>query len=68
MNPRIINFGKTALRSDLIEAIVDPPESGTLIFMLGNKSPNDFYSVPDDFQTVLMKWHASMTPENEETK
>lgn len=36
--------------------------------MLGNKSPNDFYSVPDDFQTVLMKWHASMTPENEETK
>ena len=70
VKPKIINFGDTAIRMDLVEAIIKNNKIGTetFIFLQQNKDANHYYIVQQDFETVLMKWHASLSPENKETK
>lgn len=60
---QIINFGKLAIRADRIEAISATDESikGTAIFCIGNSDENDCYQVSDDFESVLIKWHAALS-------
>ena len=68
-NPKIINFGNVAIRMDLVEAIVrNDKRKETFVFLQHSKDPDNFYSIEEDYEIVLMKWHASMTPDDKETK
>lgn len=57
----IVNFGNMAIRAECIEAIVKQETGGVYIFAVGNNGDGDSYFVSDDFESVLIKWHAAMS-------
>lgn len=60
MNP-IINFGACAIRADRIEAIVKI-DRGVAVYAIGNNGAEDDYFIPEqDFESVLIKWHAALS-------